>query len=454
MNAQTPSDGLGSLLQSARRRAGLTQEQLAGLSTVSVRAIRDLEQGRVEHPRKETLPLLADALRLSGPRRAALELAVTGASVGSALRDVYDAELAPPPVPLSPLAGRRAELRALTELLATDHERLLSVVGLPGVGKTRLAQEAALRLYARDRIPVLWVPRDRPAAGNPAGTAAHSAQRALVRGVRALVAQEGGADELAAVIRDRATLIVLDGHDVAPAVEPALLGLLHSCERLKVLITARAPHPAPGGRLLPLAPLPLPAAAPAAPGDSLTAGRPAVELMMACVGLMRPDLLPTDAVITTVARICRALDGLPQAMEAAASWLLMYSPQQLLEIARRNPLSLVGGTALPAPGAGPELSILLTAAVDALPDRLRTAVAELGDVPEPWTVQDAAPLLGRGPADAARDVHALLVRGLLRQVPAGPGTGETPRYAVLRLIRAVTDAARTTAFDATAVPVG
>lgn len=53
MNSQAPTPGLDALLQNARRRSGLTQEQLAGLSTVSVRAIRDLEQGACNIPVKK-----------------------------------------------------------------------------------------------------------------------------------------------------------------------------------------------------------------------------------------------------------------------------------------------------------------------------------------------------------------------------------------------------------------
>lgn len=289
-SAQAPATAapaaLGALLRSARRGAGLTQEQLAGLSTVSVRAIRDLEQGRVQHPRKDTIRLLADTMRLSGPRRAALQLAAASTSAGSTLGGLYGVEPAPPPAPLRPLAGRGAELRALTGLLGAEHERLLTVVGLPGVGKSRLAQEAALCFHAQAQAPVLWVPMDRTAE-EPATP--RRPQSALVGRVRTLLEQGGhggSLDELADVIRDRPTLLVLDGCDAAPggrgtevrggdvggvdAWGPGLLGLLNSCERLKVLITTRHPERALDGRVLPLAPLPLPAG----PPDPAHPGRP------------------------------------------------------------------------------------------------------------------------------------------------------------------------------------
>uniref|UniRef100_A0AAU2W0J1 argininosuccinate lyase n=1 Tax=Streptomyces sp. NBC_00008 TaxID=2903610 RepID=A0AAU2W0J1_9ACTN len=320
MNSQ-PAHGLDVLLQNARRRAGLTQEQLAGLSTVSVRAIRDLEVGRVQHPRRDTLKLLANAMRLSDARRVELELAVDTKAVGRAFQDSYGADLATPPPALRPLVGRRPELEALTARLSTDHERLLTLVGLPGVGKSRQAQEAASVIHARDRVPVLWVSLDDPANITEMGTG--SPQSTVAGWVRALVRDGGEFEELATLIGSKETLIVLDSHDaspdVTPHVTPRLLNLLRSCERLKILTTSDRPVQLPGGRLLPLAPLAVPSAAELASevsGDTLVTDTPAVELTLSHVSYTRPDFLPTDTVVTTVAHICRYLpdtaDGLGQ----------------------------------------------------------------------------------------------------------------------------------------------
>lgn len=65
------------MLMRTRLRSGITQQQLADLSTISSRAIRNLEKGHVRHPRKETVQLLADALRIDGStRHRLLKLAV------------------------------------------------------------------------------------------------------------------------------------------------------------------------------------------------------------------------------------------------------------------------------------------------------------------------------------------------------------------------------------------
>ena len=283
-------------------------------------------------------------------RRAALELAVEGAQADTVMREAYGSELAPPPKPLCRLVGRAEELRALNGLLAAEHERLVTVVGLAGVGKTRLAQEASLLLHARGRIPVLWIDLSE-ATAQSAPAAARSPRSALVGWVRSLAAGGGGADELASVIcGSPAPPLVLDGYVAEPRIAPQLLALLNSCERLKVLVTAREPLCTPGNRLLPLAPLPVPDADPRADtdppadastplrGDALMAGEPAAELMLSYVSHMRPDLLPTDSVVRTLSRICRALDGVPRAMQSAASWLLLHSLEELLRMARTSPL--------------------------------------------------------------------------------------------------------------------
>ncbi|MDV9197362.1 helix-turn-helix domain-containing protein [Streptomyces sp. Wh19] len=443
MNSQ-PAPGLDVLLQNARRRAGLTQEQLAGLSTVSVRAIRDLELGRVQHPRRETLKLLANAMRLSDARRVELELAVDAKAVGRVFQDIYGVGLATPPPPLRPLIGRRPELEALTARLRTDHERLLTLVGLPGVGKTRLAQEAASAIHARDRVPVLWVSLDE--TPETTGATPNTPQSTVTGWVRALVRDGEEFEELAALIGSKPTLIVLDGHDASPSVTPRLLSLLRACERLKILTTTDRPVQLPGGRLLPLAPLPVPTAADLAAeavGGSLVADRHAVELTLSHVSYMRPDFLPTDSVVTTVAHICRALDGMPQALEAAASWLLLYSPQQLLDIARTTPLVLLDGVTPADPGAGPTLGERLTTAVTGLDPKAAALLRTLATLEDPWTVDGAARACGTSLAGAARDVHALLVRGLIRRLPTT--AGEPVGFTVLNLVRAVLDADRETA---------
>lgn len=136
------STTFGGLLRTHRERAGLTQRHLADLTTLSERAIRDLECGRARRPRPATVRLLADGLTLRAEKRAAFLASARGT--------------VPPPG----LLGRDAELAVLAELLGEDGDRLVTITGVGGVGKTRLAMAAATRLPG----PVLVLDAAEPAA--------------------------------------------------------------------------------------------------------------------------------------------------------------------------------------------------------------------------------------------------------------------------------------------------
>lgn len=88
----------GSLMRRHRLRIGLTQRELADLSTISVRAIRDLEQGRATRPRTDTVRLIADGLRLGPRARADLESAAHQGRRSAALHERF---VTAPPAPRS-----------------------------------------------------------------------------------------------------------------------------------------------------------------------------------------------------------------------------------------------------------------------------------------------------------------------------------------------------------------
>ncbi len=90
---------LGTLIHGHRLRIGLTQRELADLSTISVRAIRDLEKGKAQRPRTDTLRLIADALRLGPRARTALEEAGRRGHRGGGGARYLSLERSAPPYP-------------------------------------------------------------------------------------------------------------------------------------------------------------------------------------------------------------------------------------------------------------------------------------------------------------------------------------------------------------------
>ncbi len=248
---------------------------------------------------------------------------------------------------LTTFVGRDADVTAVRELVAGH--RLTTVLGPGGSGKTRLAAETARTLLGELPDGVWLVEL---AALGPDGDVADVAHSALA-GLGLRDALLGGAphaepaDRLVAAVRDREALLILDNCE--HVIESAAVfahRLLGECRRLRVLATSREPLGITGEALWPVEPLALPGAD-AEPG--VIASSPAVRLLRDRAGAVRRDLAADDRTLTTLARVCRALDGMPLAIELAAARLRTLSVDQLAARLDDRFRLLTGGsrTALP-----------------------------------------------------------------------------------------------------------
>ncbi|MEU3513087.1 helix-turn-helix domain-containing protein [Streptomyces longwoodensis] len=423
----------GSLMRRHRLRIGLTQRELADLSTISVRAIRDLEQGRATRPRTDTVRLIADGLRLGPKARADLESAAHQGRRSAALHERFVTAPPAPPVATHPLFGRDAEARVLTDELACGAERLVTVVGLSGVGKTRLALEVAARLHREAELPVLWhaVPGT---AGeyrtDPDGEEFAGPVRTLVEHL--LTTADSDAAPFLELVGDHATVLVIDG---APdRLHADRLGrLLRECPQLRVLITSDHPSDVPGERMFLLAPLTTPDDA----GESATAaaeglaGTTAVQLFLSQVRRVQPEFVWDGRTAGAVADICRRLDGLPLALRAAADWLVVYDMETLRECLASDPGALLDHLTDAREGA--RLRACLERGLRGLDpgrhDLLDAVCAGDGE----FGLDDVMALTGRTLPECGRLVRDLLLRGVVRPSHR-PGRS---RFQVLQLVRAV-----------------
>lgn len=137
----------GQLLRRLRTATALTREELVERSGVSTRLISDLERGVILRRRRDTVRLLADGLGLAGQDRAAFEAAARGRPVVSTTGGLDGVLPGRAVLPLPPglLVGREREVAATVSLLRQPGVRLLTLTGPGGVGKMRLALEAASR---------------------------------------------------------------------------------------------------------------------------------------------------------------------------------------------------------------------------------------------------------------------------------------------------------------------
>ena len=139
-SAQPPT--FAELLQRYRRALGLTQEQLAERAHMSERGISNLERGVRRFPQRGTVALLADALGLQAAERAAFEAASRGPTTAPG-RDPAEGAAAAPRTTTAPLVGRTQELALLERHVNAEGPPVLLFTGEPGIGKSRLLQEAA-----------------------------------------------------------------------------------------------------------------------------------------------------------------------------------------------------------------------------------------------------------------------------------------------------------------------
>jgi transcriptional regulator with XRE-family HTH domain len=441
------ANAFGRLIRHHRTRIGLTQRELADFSTVSERAIRDLEHGRATRPRNDTVRLIADGLRLGPRARAALESAAYQGRVGSPLKADYDARPPGPPNASDPLFGCEPQIRMLAVELSAGFERIVHIVGLGGVGKTRIALEVAARVHTGEGIPVLWSAlRDAPVDRGPDDGAESlgSMVRRCADGLfpRSPAGPDGTAAvaELAALVDDRPALLVLDGADERLPRAGALADLLHQCPRLRLLVTSTAPFDVPQERVFLLEPLAV--ADPARPAHDGDGPRPeqapSTALLLHHIRRVRPGFAPEPDEFGTLARICRLLDGLPAALRAAASWMLIYDLETLHACLADSPDSLLGhltGTVgdCVLPDALARARLRLREPVD----DLLAALCERGDRGDRgerdggFGLADVMALTGANLSDSGRMVRELLLVGAVRTLH----TGGQARFSVLNLVR-------------------
>lgn len=316
------------------------------------------------------------------------------------------------PVPLTPLVGREREVATARALVGT--QRLLTVVGTGGCGKTRLAIEVAAGVPGA--VFVDLAPLTDPALVLP------TVARALGLG-------EAGAQPLVTTLHrhlaDRDVFLLLDNLEhLLDAVE-GIADLLGRCPRLRVLATSRCPLRIPGEHLLPLHPLPVPDAE---PDPRACAELPSVALFLDRVRAAQPDRDLTDEDLREAARICRALDGLPLALELAAARVRTVG---LAGVLADDGVRVADSPRRAVPERHRSLDGAVAWSVALLDDAAATVFRRLSVFAGSWTAPVAQQVCGGPGLDVAGALGRLVEHSLVEVVATGTGV----RYRMLETLR-------------------
>ena len=326
--------GFGALLRQLRRRAGMTQTDLAAAAGYSVSFISSLEKGDrlpdVAVVAERFVPALAlqDDMALAArlveaaiaARGQARPISVTVTrSVTVAVEEVELPESAWLPAPPTPLLGRGSDLDLICRRLAGHQGRLLTLTGAPGVGKTRLALEVAQHMKQVYADGACFVDL----------TAVEDAAYAPTALALALDLELGRSEAPAQVIahlRRKELLLVLDNMEQILDAAAFVRAVLAACPGVRIVATSRERLHLRGEQRFRVAPLDLAAA---------------VEMFAARAAAGDPDfnLSPTNR--GTVGEICRELDCLPLAIELCAVHVNVYSPAALLARLRDHRLDML-----------------------------------------------------------------------------------------------------------------
>jgi predicted ATPase len=305
-------------------------------------------------------------------------------------------------------------------------ERLVTLLGPPGMGKTRLA----LEWREGHAQPVCWA--DLATASSLEDLCAAVASALDVPFVARQSAADQAAQIGAALAARRDVVVVLDGLETVTRVAAATLpDWIATAPRVRFLVTSRERLRLAGEAVLDLPPLGL-------PGSDEPSGD-ALALFVDRARAVRQDWTLSRDEAPSLCRLVRALDGIPLAIELAAARARVQSPRQLLA-------GLPGGIDVlgRAPGGGPARLATLRAAIDwswrLLPPAERTALAQLSVFRGPFDLDAARAVLSlddtRSSATALDVLESLSDKSLIRTVSPAPGSGDL-QFALYGSVREV-----------------
>ncbi|MDQ6694889.1 MAG: tetratricopeptide repeat protein [Chloroflexota bacterium] len=338
----------GPWLRQRRKVLRLTQEELAALISCSAAMVRKIEAGE-RAASQQMAELLAEVFGVvQGERPAFVQFGQGQLNTHAMERALWQtlhtakAHLTNLPAPLTALVGRGRVLESLHKLLLLDSERLFTLTGPPGIGKTRLSLEVGAQLLDHFEDGVFFVSLAPIVDPDLVLTAIAHALGIPDKGAESLLAT------LQRLLSDKQMLLLLDNFEQVLDASPFVLELLGSCLHLKILITSREALHVYGEQQFPVPVLDI-VNPENLPPVQVMMSIPSIALFLERARAVKSDFVLTQQNAGAVAAICARLDGLPLAIELAAAHVRLFSPREMQAyIDGRLPLLTGGPANLPA----------------------------------------------------------------------------------------------------------
>jgi len=421
------ADTFGEWLKQRRKALDLTQDELARQVGCATSMLQKIEAGD-RRPSAQMAESLARKLGVASDQHAAfVEFARAGqrATVGAPFHSPSNL-----PAPTTPLIGRAHDVAAVCRRLMRDDTRLLTLVGPPGIGKTRLALQVAAE--ARDRFD--------DGAFFVALASITDPDLVAPTIIQTLGLKESGrqspVDHLSEYLRDRLTLLVLDNLEQVVTAAPMVARLLAACPLLKIMATSRVALRVRAERQFHVPPLGLPDPTRLPPPQEL-AQYPALALFVERAQAVQPDFDLTEANAAAVARLCHRLDGLPLAIELIAARVRLLSPAEIL---RR----LGGRFLLQSDGLRDiderqrTLKNAIEWSYDLLTQEEQILFARLAVFVGGWTLDAAESVCGNGASGLTAPALDLLASLVNKSLVAQREVNDESRFTMLETIREYT----------------
>ena len=295
---------------------------------VALSIVANVGRGEVAARLYRNLDLALQASVGVGPSEATKRLlAEASAAAGDHKRRAQPAGALRPPRPLTSFIGREADLARIADLLEDPECRLVSIVGPGGVGKTRLALRAAEVLGDRYEHGAPFVPLE--TVTDPQRVPAQVARALDLR----LTAGPDAAGQVIEAIGDKRMLLVVDNIEQALAAVGFFERLLERCANVDVIMTTRERPGSTAEWLVPIQGLSVP---PSDASPAAMATFDAVRLFVERARQVVPEFALDDDAARHVVRIADLTEGLPLALELAAVWLRVLSPEEVVTEIERN----------------------------------------------------------------------------------------------------------------------